>query len=297
LSTTAGTSTPVQRHRSQPVQSPTRHPRRGLRPQALDRAGASRTVHRLLCAGRRPDLDDACGQGRGEGAWARRQRAPVRHALSGHAHRPADRRSEPGGSRRQLGPDPRRHPKLPKLGSPRRSSTSPSSPTSTISSHIWAIWTGSAQSSRPPSPSERRTPGRRMNRNRQAPDVRMDVQPVDADTPPKRVFLSYSRQQFYFAESLAAHLQRRGVDVCSTSAVAAGENWSDRVADGLRASEVLLSSGATPHSRRPTWRRMAHRAGRRQAGSGRPCPDGQSASGPGGVGPGHRLPRTFQTRT
>lgn len=63
----------------------------------------------------------------------------------------------------------------------------------------------------------------------------------------EKVFLSYSRRQMYFAESMALHLQKEGVDVWfDLQEIEAGEVWSDDLADGVQSAAqlVLIASQA-----------------------------------------------------
>ncbi len=58
-------------------------------------------------------------------------------------------------------------------------------------------------------------------------------------------FLSYSRKQYYFAESLALHLQQRGVSVWfDIQQLEPGVSWQADIGDGLKnaASVTFVAS-------------------------------------------------------
>jgi hypothetical protein len=56
-----------------------------------------------------------------------------------------------------------------------------------------------------------------------------------------RIFISYSRREFYFAESLSIRLQYSGLSVWFDSQqIALGENWSQDIEEGLSGSGILV---------------------------------------------------------
>lgn len=56
-----------------------------------------------------------------------------------------------------------------------------------------------------------------------------------------QIFISYSRREFYFAESLSIRLQHSGMSVWFDSQqIALGENWSQDIQDGLSESGTLV---------------------------------------------------------
>jgi len=58
---------------------------------------------------------------------------------------------------------------------------------------------------------------------------------------PQRIFLSYSRAQYYFAEDLADELQARGFDAWFDAArLLPGSDWQRGIADGIRTADVLV---------------------------------------------------------
>lgn len=61
------------------------------------------------------------------------------------------------------------------------------------------------------------------------------------DTTLPKIFLSYSRRQLYFAESLALHLQKEGLDVWfDLQQLQAGAVWADGLKDGIRDAGLLV---------------------------------------------------------
>jgi len=67
-------------------------------------------------------------------------------------------------------------------------------------------------------------------------------------TEAQRVFISYSRQQFYFAESLALHLQKEGIATWfDVQRLEPGSDWAEGIQQGLTAcaSVVLIASRAS----------------------------------------------------
>ena len=54
-------------------------------------------------------------------------------------------------------------------------------------------------------------------------------------------FISYSRRQLYFAESLALHLQKEGIDVWfDLQQLQAGSVWADGLSDGIAEADRLV---------------------------------------------------------
>src|SRR4051812_25951406 len=57
----------------------------------------------------------------------------------------------------------------------------------------------------------------------------------------RRVFVSYSRSQFYLAEDIALSLSQRGVNIWfDVHQLEAGADWERAVDEGLVGSDVLL---------------------------------------------------------
>jgi hypothetical protein len=85
---------------------------------------------------------------------------------------------------------------------------------------------------------------------------------------PRRVFVSYSRSDFYFAEQLAVALRRRGIDAWfDVHELAPGTDWSEAIDRAIEACEVfvLVASRAaleSPYVQRE--RDLAARVGRPQ---------------------------------
>ena len=77
-------------------------------------------------------------------------------------------------------------------------------------------------------------------------------------------FLSYSRRQLYFAEALALHLQKAGIDVWfDLQQLQAGKVWSDGLDSGVETAERLLlvvsrASLESPYTR-VEWQGVAAR--------------------------------------
>jgi hypothetical protein len=58
---------------------------------------------------------------------------------------------------------------------------------------------------------------------------------------PWKAFLSYSRSQYYFAESLALRLQTGGLAIWfDVQQLEPGSDWQRDIADGLAGSESVL---------------------------------------------------------
>ncbi|NJL57777.1 toll/interleukin-1 receptor domain-containing protein [bacterium] len=56
-----------------------------------------------------------------------------------------------------------------------------------------------------------------------------------------QVFLSYSRQQYYMAELLVLHLQKRGITVWfDMQQIEPGEQWKSEIQHGLENAEIVL---------------------------------------------------------
>src|ERR1043165_8834336 len=88
-----------------------------------------------------------------------------------------------------------------------------------------------------------------------------------ATTAPAPVFVSYSRRDYYFAESLAFHLEARGVPAwLDVKDLQPGADWNSSLEPGPDAAPVFLLV-ASPHSLtsanvRSEWMR-ARAAGKR----------------------------------
>jgi hypothetical protein len=94
----------------------------------------------------------------------------------------------------------------------------------------------------------------------------------------RRVFVSYSRSDFYFAEQLAVALRRRGLDVWfDVHELAPGTDWSEAIDGAIEACDVVVlvasrSSLASPYVQRELD--LADRLGRPQVAvlAGRAAP-------------------------
>jgi len=61
----------------------------------------------------------------------------------------------------------------------------------------------------------------------------------------RRVFISYSRAQYYFAEDLAAALSRRGIDVWfDAERLLPGSDWQGSIEAGIRVADILVIVGS-----------------------------------------------------